>query len=169
MKLSYIFFSLLFCIACQQPSTSKALVDEVSHLQIGSSDGAVTDNADSTIKDDRVFLQVKPNHFKADDDSVKLVYVVTNNVDSIIQFGSYFVIEKWEANEWKVVPFQDNIAFIDIMYGLEPGEAKEYPFPFFIFADKDYQLAGKYRLIKEVFQRGKEKKEIQLVSEFILE
>lgn len=99
-RIFYFSFALLFCFAYQQPSSSKTTTEGENQSQISSSNNTVTHNADSNIEDFGIFLHVKPNHFKANDDSIKLVYVVTNNLDSIVQFGSCFIIEKWEGNEW---------------------------------------------------------------------
>lgn len=165
-KIHYFAFVILFCFACQQPSSSKNNVEEVK--QPRSSQATMLHDADSNINERGVILEVKPSRFKANDEIEVIDYLVTNHTDSTINFGSQFAIEKWDGKEWKAVPFKDNIGFIDILYAVEPGNTREYPLYFSTFIDKVDRQPGKYRLIKEVFHRGKKEEKIRLAAEFIL-
>lgn len=109
-----------------------------------------------------VILSISPETYPAPPDMVKLKIV--NNTDTIIQFGASYMIERYVGNNWTKVEFSENIAFIDIMYGLSSGESNEYDI--FLYPATIPYTSGRYRIVKSILMNDERK---NYSAEFVIE
>jgi len=86
-----------------------------------------------------------PNKFKADDLDKKGKFIVRNNTEEKLYRGSLYTLERWNGNNWTVLPFK-GIAFPDVLYHLFPQEDRSFGLCLTqCLAEKDIDR-GKYRL-----------------------
>lgn len=73
---------------------------------------------------------------------------LTNNTESLAQFGAEFVVEHYQGKKWKVVPGTEKFPVIMILYSLPAGESQTYKFH--LRADAVKYEKGLYRLSKRM-------------------
>lgn len=74
--------------------------------------------------------------------------IITNTSEDEYFYGVEFSVERLEGEEWMVVPFEDDVAWIAIALILEPGGRNE---EFLSFDLLEQELEeGQYRVIKTI-------------------
>lgn len=82
-----------------------------------------------------------------------LVLTIRNNTAGVIQFGANYSIERLSGKEWTRIDFGD-FAVIAVMYDLQPGDSASYKIN--LYPEKASYPVGDYRVVKQVFQSGKD-------------
>lgn len=100
-------------------------------------------------------------------DSTELKAILKNGTKYIATFGEPSYLQVRSGGTWKDVPFKEDVAWIEIAYILNPGEAREVSLSLNLFSTLK---PGVYRLVKDVFvdkgsgQPAKEK----VAAEFLI-
>ena len=94
---------------------------------------------------EKVVLTVTPKTYTSVPENVTLH--ISNNATEAIQFGANYGIEKRVGQSW-VKQNMDDIAFISIMYSLDPGNSATYEIS--LYPDRIKYDAGEYRIHKNV-------------------
>lgn len=74
--------------------------------------------------------------------------IITNNSDQEYFYGVQFSVERLEGEEWFVVPFEDEVAWIEIALILEPGGRNEETLSFELLQQPLEE--GTYRIVKTI-------------------
>lgn len=74
--------------------------------------------------------------------------IITNNSEQEYFYGVQFSVERLEGEEWVVVPFEDDVAWIEIALILEPGGRNEEFLSFEILQEPLEE--GTYRVVKAI-------------------
>jgi len=120
---------------------------------------------------DEVELTVHPSVFKADEADKIAKCTMHNNSEHEISFGSRFVVEKWNGQEWIQFPFIANLGFNDVLYGLLPRESEEIYHKYHL----SFSLAGglkekgRYRLLVPVERTYEPEVKFDVSGEFTVE
>ncbi|MCD7898768.1 MAG: hypothetical protein LUH22_02515 [Bacteroides sp.] len=93
-----------------------------------------------------ISMLITPNTFEKVPANVKLT--VINTSDTIAQYGANYVIEELQNEEWVRMPFNDELAFIDLLYIQPSGETREYTIS--LYPDMGEYKKGKYRIRKNI-------------------
>lgn len=93
-----------------------------------------------------VNMRITPQKYQSAPEKITLS--ISNNTKETIQFGAYYEVEKSVNGKWIKQKFSDEIAFIEIMYILEPGKKETYEIN--LFPDMAKYEAGNYRIRKNI-------------------
>lgn len=75
-------------------------------------------------------------------------YVLENNSEDTIEFGSYFHLERQVGRRWKRVKTSIPVAFEDILYFAMPGTTRYESC--YLNAYRDNMGEGRYRIVREI-------------------
>lgn len=116
--------------------------------------------------DRKVFINVNPAIYDLSKNENIIYYRLTNNSPTVIQFGSHFLIEKQSGLIWIMETFVDNVAFEDILYGIESRESQDFQIPLTKLLKNQRLAPGIYRVSKEVWFADQKKEPFQVVASF---
>lgn len=161
-KKNYLIYyiSLCFlCMSCQHANkTNESSINKDTLIN------------NDTLMNKNISLKVVPNTFEVRHTAdIKIVYIVSNQTSSLLQYGTRYKIEKYTGTRWEAVPFIDNLAFEDILYGLEPTRSQEFKIAIPKILKSNTIDAGLYRIVKEVWPTDRKHKKTTLTAEFTVE
>ncbi len=81
-------------------------------------------------------------------DDTKITVRINNSADEPMMFGEYYILEVKDSQKWYSLPFNDNIMFTSIGYGINKGDSKQWSTDFEILYGR--LSAGQYRIIKSI-------------------
>lgn len=81
-------------------------------------------------------------------DSAQLGATLKNETQYICTFGEASSLQRKSGGAWEDVPFQEDVAWIEIAHVLHPGESREITLPLNLF---DTLEPGDYRLVKDTY------------------
>lgn len=93
-----------------------------------------------------VIMEVIPNRF--DTIPEKITYRIENYTDDNIEFGAGFEMDFYQDGQWVKMPFTDQLAVIQVLYGLLSGGSDE--FNAYLYPNQFHFEPGNYRLRKTV-------------------
>lgn len=74
--------------------------------------------------------------------------VIKNDSDEEVYYGVAFSVEKQDGNRWVIVPFEDDVSWIEIALMLAPKGQNEETVSFDLLENE--LTEGTYRIIKEI-------------------
>ncbi len=106
----------------------------------------VTPKPTATPKPGALTMLMKQDTYYPDSTEVKAL--LKNGTKYMYTFGEPSYLQVRSGGVWKDVPFKEDVAWIEIAYILEPGEAREVSLSLKLFSTLK---PGVYRLVKDVF------------------
>ncbi|WP_313533543.1 immunoglobulin-like domain-containing protein [Sphingobacterium athyrii] len=155
----FVFLSGLLILGCRQNT------DRNGNNIIGQ-DSLAHKIENKGLADRKVLITVNPAIYDLSKNENIIYYRLTNNSPTVIQFGSHFLIEKQSDLNWVKESFVDNIAFEDILYGIEPKESQDFQIPLSKMLKNKRLAPGIYRISKEVWFADQKKEPFQVVASF---
>ncbi|MCD7971864.1 MAG: hypothetical protein LUG18_04240 [Candidatus Azobacteroides sp.] len=101
-----------------------------------------------TLQSGKIELTIHPESYDTIPEKVPLK--IWNNTPDTIEFEAKYKIEKLAGNTWVPLEFSDEIAFIDILYILAPGQCKVYDI--YLYPDIAEYQPGRYRVHKMIME-----------------
>lgn len=125
--------------------TQNYLLTETGHVEKTDTNNRTNSNNNNKTTEQRIKLSITPVEFNKVPESISLR--IENHTKETLQFGADYEIEKLNNGKWIKQPLTD-IAFIAIMYMLEPGKTEAYNIS--LYPDKIKYTPGQYRIRKNI-------------------
>lgn len=93
-----------------------------------------------------ITMETAQAHYPPDVEEIGLV--IQNSSSEEMFYGKHFTLEKYEEDVWRIVPFPEGAAFIEIALIVPPGEKAEEAVSMSLFNQPLEE--GTYRIVKQI-------------------
>ncbi len=159
-----VFFTLLFQSSYASSSVNpSAIVTENLNIYKTQATGGGYNSPDS------IEMQLLPNVLLRTEDKKIVQCVIMNKTEEILYFGDPVTIERFVNGRWQNVPLREILGWPDYLGVVRPKSKNSRPSYDikFILAD-EFKKAGRYRLCKEFWFKGKPEQKILVTAEFTI-
>lgn len=115
----------------------------------GQSGGSSLEKApEQTIPAEQDGMKMKTEAAQYEPSVEEIGLVIQNSSSEEVFYGKHFTLEKNEEDAWRVVPFPEGAAFIEIALILPPGEESKEKVSMSLFNQPLQE--GTYRIVKQI-------------------